>query len=89
MLPDHSQTLLAHVWEKNDKNGDVCGNTIFAKSNLIWHLWPKCLRQSARILILSFSRVHPNLAYTYYVPSVFPLFENIFMKKYFFILRLP
>ena len=66
MPPDHSQTLLGDFWKKLffAKNADFLGTTLFAKIDLIWQLWAKCLRQNARILMPVLSCVHPTLLKT-------------------------
>ena len=66
MLPEHSQTLLGHFWEKHlfTKNDDFYRPALFAKVDLIWRIRPIRMRQNAHILMPILSCVHPTLLKT-------------------------
>ena len=63
--PDHSQTLLGDFCKiVPAKNIDFLGTTHFAKIDLIWQLWAKCLRQNVRLFMPVLSYFHPTLLKT-------------------------
>ena len=67
MLPDHSQTFLGYFFLKSVTRKkmllSLCVETLFAKVDLVWQLWPIRLRQNTRTLILFLSYFRQNLRF--------------------------